>query len=408
MFLKGLPIDTAELKAFLASSPDALNVLKGDVSLPVLILKDRALESNLASMASWIADEGLLLAPHGKTTMCPAIFKRQLSHGAWGLTLASVSQLKAGLEAGFRRLIIANQVVGKANLRTLVEMVNTHPDCQFFCFADSVDGVDQLAAAFVEFHAVRPINVFLEWGYQGGRCGVRSIDEGREVLTAILTHKRELVMCGFSGFEGLTDSAAAVDEFLKGLEALSSRLGESIERPLVSAGGSAYLDRICEFARCLENPFDVVVRSGCYVTHDHGQYLRKSHEADERSGRSMKLPSFTPALELWSSVQSIPEEGLALLNFGKRDTAYDLDLPIALAVVGEGKSRAEMVQLRNSHVFKLNDQHAYLSFKGDDHLTVGDQVCCGISHPCTAFDKWRVIALVDDDYNVKDLYTTHF
>jgi D-serine deaminase-like pyridoxal phosphate-dependent protein len=408
MFLKSLPIDTASLKAFFSSERAALNVLKGDVSSPVLILKDSALESNLASMAAWIAEEGLLLAPHGKTTMCPAIFKRQLAHGAWGLTLASVSQLKAGLEAGFRRIIIANQVAGKANLRTLVDFVNKQPDCEFFCFVDSVEGVNQLAAAFVEFQATRPLNVFLEWGYKGGRCGVRSIEEGREVMAAVMTHKRELVMCGFSGFEGLADSAAAVDEFLKGLEALSTHLGEGIERPLVSAGGSAYLDRICEFARSLTNPFNVVVRSGCYVTHDHGQYLRKSLEADERSDRSMKLPAFTPALELWSSVQSIPEAGLALLNFGKRDTAYDLDLPIALAAVGEGKSRDEITQLQNSRIFKLNDQHAYLSFEGDDHFKVGDLVCCGISHPCTAFDKWRIIALIDDDYHVKDLYTTLF
>ena len=26
---------------------------------------------------------------HGKTTMCPEIFKRQLAYGAWGMTFAA-------------------------------------------------------------------------------------------------------------------------------------------------------------------------------------------------------------------------------------------------------------------------------------------------------------------------------
>jgi len=408
MFFKSLSVDSTSLDSFLTSESGAPNVLKGDVSLPLLVLKDSALESNLASMATWAEEYGLLLAPHGKTTMCPAIFRRQLSHGAWGLTLASISQLNAGLQAGFKRIIIANQIVGRANLRALVSIINQHSSCDFYCFVDSIEGVSQLASAFVEFRSTRPINVFVEWGYEGGRAGVRSIEDGREVMDTVLAHPRGLRMCGFAGFEGLADSPADVDQFLHGLGMLSSQLGDSIERPIISFGGSAYLDRICEFALTLKKQADVVVRSGCYATHDHGQYLRKGREAADRSGSRLKLPSFTPALELWSSVQSIPERNLALLNFGKRDASYDLDLPIALAVVREGQSPAAVIPLTDSRVFKLNDQHAYLSVKGDDHVRIGDLVLCGISHPCTAFDKWRGIALVDDEYNVKDVYTTLF
>ena len=37
---------------------------------------------------------GIDLAPHGKTTMSPQLFRRQLDAGAWGLTFATVTQLR--------------------------------------------------------------------------------------------------------------------------------------------------------------------------------------------------------------------------------------------------------------------------------------------------------------------------
>ena len=410
MFLKSIAVNSRELLPQIHSRERKLNVIAGDVSLPLLILKDTALENNLASMAAWSREYGMHLAPHGKTTMCPEIFKRQLAHGAWGMTFASVSQISAGLEAGFKQILIANQVTGRANLRALAAAINTHSDVEFYSFIDSTKGAELLARSLREFGAVRPINVFLEWGFKGGRTGVRSIETGREVLNVAAAYGESLKVCGFSGFEGIADSASAVDEFHKGLEILSQSLSEWVgrERPIISFGGSAYLDRICSFALSVKNRADVVIRSGCYATHDHGQYQRMSASAAERQPPNLKLPQFTPALELWCAVQSVPEEGLALLNFGKRDAAYDLDLPLPLFTLCEGDSPTEAKQLRRSKIFKLNDQHAYLEFERDESLVVGDLVACGISHPCTAFDKWRVIPLVDDEYNVIDLYHTLF
>jgi len=41
-------------------------------------------------------------------------------------------------------------------------------------------------------------------------------------------------------------------------------------------------------------------------------------------------------------------------------------------------------------------------------LAVGDMVAFGISHPCLTFDKWQVICMVDDDYNVTSAIKTFF
>jgi D-serine deaminase-like pyridoxal phosphate-dependent protein len=54
------------------------------------------------------------------------------------------------------------------------------------------------------------------------------------------------------------------------------------------------------------------------------------------------------------------------------------------------------------------DQHAFLKVGAGATLKVGDLVGCGISHPCTAFDKWRLIPVVDDGYVVIDAVLTYF
>ena len=181
MFLKGLIADSRELSSQIQSRSPKLNVIAGDLSLPLLILKDSALENNLTSMAVWSSEYGIELAPHGKTTMCPEIFARQLAHGAWGMTFAAVHQISAGLEAGFKRILIANQVAGMANLRALADAINGHSDVEFYSFVDSAKGAELLGLALRECGALRPLNVFLEWGLKGGRTGVRSVEAGREV-----------------------------------------------------------------------------------------------------------------------------------------------------------------------------------------------------------------------------------
>jgi D-serine deaminase-like pyridoxal phosphate-dependent protein len=59
-------------------------------------------------------------------------------------------------------------------------------------------------------------------------------------------------------------------------------------------------------------------------------------------------------------------------------------------------------------VTKLNDQHAFVRLPEDDPLAVGDRLGCGLAHPCTVFDKWRVIPVVDEGYRVLEVVETAF
>jgi D-serine dehydratase len=402
---------------FDAAIASRTNILEEALHFPLLILKESALAYNLAAMAEWCAANNFLIAPHGKTTMTPRIFERQLQAGAWAITVATASQAVICAEMGVKRILIANQVVGRANVRSLAAMMKADPALDLLCLVDSADSIEFLRSEWVAAGVSRPLGVLIEMGHQGWRTGARSLEAGLQLCTEVLKHPQTVCLRGIEGFEGSAHAPEPAEEgrlvrqFLTEVAALAravqSRYRAGNEPLLLSVGGSSFLDAVWEFGQQMQGQFQMVIRSGCYVTHDHGYCAQKLDAARQRGGRKANLPMFRPALELWSQVQSKPEEGLAILNFGKRDCAYDLGLPIPLfaqsLVPGKGK-----VDLQSATVVDTNDQHAYLRGPGIERLKVRDQVCCGISHPCTALDKWRAVPVVDDSYNLLDIYRTYF
>ena len=399
---------------FDSASKSRINILADGLHFPLLVLKEAALAFNLAAMAEWCAANKFLVAPHGKTTMTPRIFERQMEAGAWAITVATVSQAAICVETGIKRVLIANQIVGRANLRSLAAMMKADPTLDVLCLVDSSEGIEFLTSEWQAAGANRPLGVLVEMGRQGWRTGARSIESARKLCMEVLRHPQTLRLRGVEGFEGLAhapepgEEVTQVRQFLADLAALGKDV-QSLPRAdkeplLLSFGGSSFLDVVGEIGRQMQGDFQVVIRSGCYVTHDHGSYARRLAAAQQRS--HVPLPAFRPALELWSHVQSKPEEGLAILNFGKRDCPYDIELPIPL--FAQSLNSGRRIDLSTATVFNTNDQHGHLRGTGTEHLRVGDQVCCGISHPCTAFDKWRVLPVVDDAYNLLDIYRTYF
>ena len=386
------------------------NILRGDLPFPSLLLKESVLDYNLKTMSKWCADNNLLLAPHGKTTMCPQMYERQLAHGVWAITIANIAQAMVCARFGVRRIVIANQIVGTGNLRALAALMNSDDALELYCLVDSVEGVHHLAEGLRQHNVNRSINIFIECGREGWRTGIRDEAQAVQVYDAILQHPTLLKFSGVEAFEGSASSpnhleeARDVDEFFEVMKGIADRLSQNwhqTERPIFSIGGTAYLDRVLLMSRRLTDNYRVVIRSGCYVTHDHGAYDKKQKNARLRLP---EMPEFKTAFELWSYVQSRPQPDLAFLTFGKRDAPYDLDLPFPLYVYANG----EKIELPAAVIKKMNDQHAYMTINPAQTLNIGDLVCCGISHPCTAFDKWRVLPIVDDEYNVVDLYVTFF
>jgi D-serine dehydratase len=418
--VKGLPI-TGPLRQG-AIGVQGWNVLHGDTSFPVAVLKISALRHNLEWMRAFCAKYGATLAPHGKTTMSPQLFGAQLANGAWGITLASSTQVQVAHRFGVRRVLLANQLVARADIKAVLQLMHDDPDFECFVLADSLAGVARLAEAVDAHPLARPLPLLVELGLPGKRAGCRTLEEAMTVARAV-AGAPGLRLAGFEGYEGLLvsdDRAAdlgAVSAFVAQLVALvagadDEGLFDGAEI-LVSAGGSAYFDLVARGLQRLgglTRKVTAVLRSGCYLTSDHGSYLRLLGELNQRE----ELPTgdgLRPALEVWSVVQSRPEPDLAILTMGKRDASYDVDLPIPLYTHRPGPGLPAALP-RGCTIFKMNDQHAYLRLPPDDPLcdtlAVGDLVGCGISHPCTTFDKWPLLLAVDDDYAVRHAVNTFF
>ncbi|MGC2402741.1 MAG: hypothetical protein WA510_23315 [Acidobacteriaceae bacterium] len=411
---KGIPFGFDFERAL--SSSSRVTILEQTLHFPLLTLKESALAYNLQAMADWCAANRFLIAPHGKTTMTPRIFERQLQAGAWGITVATASQAIICAEMSVPRILIANQVVGLANARSLAGVAKAHPALDLLCLVDSAETINLLRSEWQAAGVSRPLGILVERGQQGWRTGARSLEDALRLCAEVQKDAETLCLRGIEGFEGSAHAADPAEEgrqarqFLSDVLALAKAVQHSDRdkaQPLIiSIGGSSFLDAVWELGQQIPEQFQVVIRSGCYVTHDHGYCAEKLDAARERNAKA-NLPRFRPALELWSMVQSKPEETLAILNFGKRDCAYDLGLPIPLFAhkAGGGNPRLD---LGHATVSDTNDQHAYLRGAGVEGLRVGDMVCCGISHPCTALDKWRTLPVVDDSYNLLDIYRTYF
>ncbi|WP_372016663.1 amino acid deaminase [Pseudoxanthomonas sp. 10H] len=386
-------------------------ILAGEVSLPVAVLRDSALAHNLAWMRGFMDAYGVELAPHGKTTMSPELFAMQLQAGAWGITLATAPQVRDAHRHGVRRVLMANQLVDRANMAIIAGLL-ADPGFEFCCLVDSAANAEALGAYFAG--RGQRLRLLLEVGVAGGRTGVRDEAQVHEVAAAVARWPQSLALVGVETYEGVLKEEAAIRALLRRtldtLHGLRAEAAFAEERVLLSGAGSAWYDVVAEeFAEAASDPgVRVLLRPGCYLTHDVGAY----READARIhaanpvARSM-AEGLRPALQLWACVQSRPEPGRAIVGLGKRDAAFDAGLPLPVLRYRQGEDAPRAVPA-HWRLGAMMDQHAFLELQAGDDVQVGDLLCFDISHPCLTFDKWRHLLRVDDAWRVTGAVRTFF
>jgi D-serine deaminase-like pyridoxal phosphate-dependent protein len=363
-----------------------------ELPTPLFTLDVEAMAHNLAAMREWAGGHGAQLAPHGKTTMCPALWDWQLAEGCVAITVANEAQLRVAQASGIPSVIVANELVNPAALRWLAGVVAE--DFDVTCWVDSLDAVERMSSVLTAAGARRPVGVCVEVGVAGGRAGARNDDAALAIARAV-RDAPDLELRGVAGFEGSVpraDPATLLDrvqDFLVRVGQVFTAVAPLAETdvPMISAGGSMYFDLVVAElgAVAARTPgARLVLRSGAYVVHDDGIY-RIGTPAATRSG-----PEFVPAAHVWAQVLSVPEPGLALLDVGKRDVPYDTALPEVQRVWRDGVE----VTVPTQTITALADQHAFVSGSG---LRIGDLVRLGLSHPCTVFDKWRTALLVSGE-----------
>ncbi|MEU0753525.1 alanine racemase [Streptomyces albogriseolus] len=403
---KGLPPDAADLTVGELAA-QRRNLFTDGFTTPVLALSAERLEHNLAALETYAERHGLAFAPHGKTSMAPQLFHRQIERGAWGITLAVPHQVRVAREFGIQRIFLANELVDTAALRWIAAEQDADPAFRFVCYVDSVRGVELMDAALDG--ASRPVEVVVELAAgEGARTGVRTEAECAAVADAVAA-ARALRLVGVAGYEGEVPRAdpGRVRAWLRRLVALAVDFDKAgrfagLDEIVVSAGGSAWFDAVADvFAEVpeLSAPVLKLLRSGAYVSHDDGHYERLTpfNRVPDEGG-------LEPAFRLWTQVVSRPSAEQAFTNAGKRDAAYDLDLPVARVVRRDGVERPAT----GIEVTGLSDQHAWLRTSSEADLEVGDWVGLGLSHPCTSFDKWVLIPVAEADGTVVDYIRTFF
>lgn len=436
-------------------------------SWPMLTLDEGAVEHNLDLMARLCADAGVEHAPHVKTAMSAQLFARQQARGVWGATVANAAQLRTVRDWGAERVFLANELYDPrevAWIRAELERAvvagalgagvgGVRSDgTEIWLYVDSAAGLELLVRGFADAPApVRGrLGVLVELGVTGGRTGVRGVGAAVDLARAVVDAGLRLV--GVAGYEGSAASGttpaelALVVGYCQDLRSVAAGICAAGLIPtgqpvVVSAGGSSFLDVVLAElpgGLAVDAPLDdipvgappggevhsavgdagrdavgdpttwpvrVVVRSGAYITHDHGFCARMDPWTRIPGAEPMRA-----AATVWGQVLSAPEPGLVICGVGRRDVSYDIDLPVALTVrraLADG-TPGPVTDLTGAQVTALNDQHLYLTVTADAGLVPGDVVGFGVSHPCTLFDKWRVAAMVDDAGRVVEIVTTDF
>ncbi|MFI9581225.1 amino acid deaminase [Streptomyces sp. NPDC052236] len=407
---KGLPPDAEASGLTIGGlAAERRNLFTGGFTTPVLALSAESVEHNLALLETYSARHGLAFAPHGKTSMSPQLFARQLEHGAWGITAAVPHQARVYRAYGIQRIFLANEVVDPAALRWLAHELDTDPGFRFICYVDSVRGVELMDEALRG--TSRPVDVVVELGAgEGARTGARTEAECAAVADAVAA-VTSLRLVGVAGYEGEVPQADTdrVHAWLRRLTALAADFDKAgrfaaAEEIVISAGGSAWFDAVADvFAGIPELSLPVLklLRSGAYVSHDDGHYRHLTP-----FNRIPQEGALQPAFRLWAQVISRPSPDQAFVNAGKRDAAYDLDLPEA-QVVRDART-GEIRPAAGVTVSGLSDQHGWVRTTAEAELDVGDWVGMGLSHPCTSFDKWQLIPVVEADGTVTDFIRTFF
>jgi D-serine deaminase-like pyridoxal phosphate-dependent protein len=349
--------------------------------------------------------------------MAPQLWTEQLNRGAWGITLANFAQLRVAREFGVANLQLANSLTDPHAIEWVA--ANATAEAPILSWVDSVETVEVISRVLSGSGTV--LDVLVELGAHGGRTGARGVDAAMQVARAI-SASPNLRLVGVSGYEGslahTADDAGlgAVRGYLAQMRLLHEELlAEGLYGSgsvIITAGGSAYFDDVISvLSPCISTgaemgdpSVDLMIRSGAYIIHDDGFY--RGISPFSRKGNQ----PFRAAMHGWARVVSQTEPGLAILDAGKRDLPFDEGLPEP-QFIGPVLGGA-MEPLVGAEITSVNDQHSFMTFDANTtSVRPGDVIRLGLSHPCTAFDKWTVIPVLADtngDQTVVDLIHTFF
>ncbi len=355
-----------------------------ELSTPALTVDLQVLERNLAAMAELCAKQGVALRPHTKTHKTPEVARRQIEHGAVGLTVAKVGEAEVMAAAGFDDILVAYPIFGAEKLRRLAEIALTR---RVLVSLDSEATARELSRAAASRRAT--VGVLVEFDVGVHRCGLEPGPACAELGSKIERMpglKLRGLMTYFGNIWGTseerrTEAAQVAPRVAKALAAF----GEARLAAEIVSGGST---PSAEFAHLV--PGITEIRPGTYVYNDMNTYYQGACRLEDCAARVV------------TTVVSTAVPGRAVIDAGSKTLSSDL--------LGSGPKSGYgyIVEAPDAPIVKLNEEHGLLDITKSAHqFQVGERLTIIPNHVCTCVnmhdevfahrqgevtDCWRVAA----------------
>jgi D-serine deaminase-like pyridoxal phosphate-dependent protein len=332
-----------------------------EIDTPALVVDLDILEANLGRVAGYTREHGLRLRPHTKTHKSPRIGKRQLEHGAVGLTVAKVSEAEVMLGAQPADLLVAFPIIGRTKLERLMDVAGR---TRVTVALDSVQAARELSDAA---HASkREVGVLAEVDVGLGRVGVSPGEPLLQLAQAIL----KLPNLTFEGITFYPGQVKDNDEsgrlvFCQVGELLRSILAEfraaGIPVNIVSGGSTPTLYHSHELQGLTE------IRPGTYVYNDVNT-VRSGGCAPEDCAASVL-----------ATVVSTARPGQMIVDGGSKTFSSDRLVNSTDVTFGH------LVEAPGARFHKMNEEHGYIDIThAERDFAIGDRVHIVPNHICVA------------------------
>ena len=335
-------------------------MLVADLETPAIVVDIDVMERNVSRMAEYCRSRNLRLRPHTKSHKVPELAKRQLAHGAQGITVAKIGEAEVMLDAGITDMLIAYPIIGAGKAEKLADVATR---ANVTVSLDSVEVAQAISAAAKKRDAQVRILVELDVGFR--RCGVTTEDEVVDVARAV-ADLPGLEFMGLMFFPGHLqvpeDERAAlrisVNEFLSRSLAKLEDVGLPVE---IVSGGSTPTAREGHLFTGVNE-----IRPGMYIFNDRNMLSVGVARLEDC------------ALSVVTTVVSTSVPGRAIVDAGSKTLSSDTHQ------VPDGRGFGMIKTDPDAEVERLSEEHGNLNIaRSSRKYRVGERLEIIPNHVCS-------------------------
>ena len=335
-------------------------MLVSDLETPAVIVDLDVMERNLSRMADYCRSKDLSLRPHTKSHKIPELAKRQLSHGACGITVAKIGEAEVMLGSGITDILVAYPIIGKGKAEKLADLATR---CNITVALDSLEAAQAISYE-ANAKSVR-ISVLLELDVGFKRCGIAD-----EYEALILAQKiSDLTNVDFKGlmfYPGHLQAAKSeraqlrdpVNGFLRRMLGKLEAAGLPVQT--VSGGSTPTALEGHLFFGVNE------IRPGMYIFNDRNMVAVGVAEVGDC------------ALSVITTVVSKSVSGRAIVDAGSKTLSSDR------YQLGDGLTFGLIKEDRQAELERLTEEHGHLNISKSSHqYRVGERLTIVPNHVCS-------------------------